>query len=119
MHKIGIISDTHGSTPSDLYEKLSGVDCILHAGDLGSPDVLLDLEVIAPVHAVCGNIDFFELSQKLPRKKIIEIAFVSFSDSDEKFIEATKMITEILPNIPITHSFRYTEDEEEGDYVLF
>lgn len=53
------------------------------------------------------------------RKKIIEIAFVSFSDSDEKFIEATKMITEILPNIPITHSFRYTEDEEEGDYALF
>jgi hypothetical protein len=52
------------------------------------------------------------------RKKIIEIAFVSFSDSDEKFIEATKMITEILPNIPITHSFRYTEDEEEGDYAL-
>lgn len=51
------------------------------------------------------------------RKKIIEIAFVSYWDS-EKFIEATKMITEILPNIPITHSFRYTEDEEEGDYAL-
>ncbi len=53
------------------------------------------------------------------RKKIIEIAFVSFSDSDEKFIEATKMITEILPNIPITHSFRYTEGEEEGDMLCF
>lgn len=52
------------------------------------------------------------------RKKIIEIAFVSFSNSDEKFIEATKMITEILPNIPITHNFRYTEGEE-GDYALF
>jgi|GEM_PF-6116385 len=53
------------------------------------------------------------------RKKIIEIAFVSFSNSDEKFIEATKMITEILPNIPTTHNFRYTEGEEEGDYALF
>ena len=53
------------------------------------------------------------------RKKIIEIAFVSFSKSDEKFIEATKMITEILPDIPITHSFRHTEGEEEGDYALF
>jgi putative phosphoesterase len=78
LYKIGIISDTHGSTPNDLYEKLSGIDCILHAGDLGSPDVLLDLEVIAPVHAVCGNIDFFELSQKLPRKKIVEIGSLKF-----------------------------------------
>jgi hypothetical protein len=50
------------------------------------------------------------------RKKIIEIAFVSFSTSDEKFIEATKMITEILPNIPITHSFRHTVNDEEDDY---
>ena len=50
------------------------------------------------------------------RKKIIEIAFVSFSDSDEKFIDATKMITEILPNIPITHRFRHTVDYEEDDY---
>jgi len=53
------------------------------------------------------------------RKKIIEIAFVSFSDSDEKFIEAIKMITEILPDIPITHSFRHTEGEEEGDMFCF
>lgn len=50
------------------------------------------------------------------RKKIIEIAFVTFSDTDEKIIEATKMITEILPNIPITHSFRYTVDDEEDEY---
>lgn len=53
------------------------------------------------------------------RKEIIEIAFVSYWDS-EKFIEATKMITEILPDISITHSFRHTVDEEEeGDYTLF
>ena len=81
MYRIGIISDTHGSTPKDLYDKLNGVDCIIHAGDLGSPDVLLDLEVIAPVHAVVGNIDFFQLSHKLPREKVVEIGPLKFGIS--------------------------------------
>ncbi len=78
MHRVGILSDTHGSVPNDLYEKFAGVNCILHAGDLGSRDVLLDLQVIAPVYAVCGNIDFFELSHQLPRERIVELASVRF-----------------------------------------
>ena len=81
MHRIGIISDPHGSTPTDVFDKLNGVDCILHAGDLGSPDVLLDLEVIAPVHAVCGNIDFFRMSNQLPRDKIVQIGPLKFGIS--------------------------------------
>lgn len=78
MHRIGILSDTHGSVPNDLHDKLAGVDCILHAGDLGSEDVLLDLQAIAPVYAVHGNIDFFELSHQLPRERIVEVASVRF-----------------------------------------
>ena len=56
--KLGLISDTHGQVPSAVYEALSGVDHVLHAGDVGSMDVITELEAIAPVSAVLGNTDY-------------------------------------------------------------
>jgi uncharacterized protein len=53
---IGLISDTHGLVRPDVFEALSGVDQILHAGDVGD-GVLEELETIAPVRAVFGNTD--------------------------------------------------------------
>ena len=54
---IGLISDTHGYVGKDVIEALQGVDHILHAGDVGSPSVILELEAICPVTAVLGNTD--------------------------------------------------------------
>ena len=54
---IGLVSDTHGFFDPRLGEILSGSDLILHAGDVGSEDVLDELRRIAPVHAVRGNVD--------------------------------------------------------------
>ena len=54
---IGLISDTHGRCRPDVTSALSGVDLILHAGDVGSRDVLVELRTIAPVQAVYGNVD--------------------------------------------------------------
>ena len=54
---IGVISDTHGQVQSGVYNAFAGVDFILHAGDIGSWDVIIELETIAPVKAVVGNID--------------------------------------------------------------
>ncbi len=56
-HVIGLISDTHGLVRPTVYTALAGVELILHAGDVGGGDVLDELEVIAPVHAVYGNTD--------------------------------------------------------------
>ena len=56
--KIGLISDTHGQVPNPVHAALAGVDCILHAGDVGPMDVITELEAIAPVHAVLGNTDY-------------------------------------------------------------
>lgn len=58
---IGLISDTHGLVRPDVARVLEGVDLILHAGDVGSGDVLAELALVAPVEAVSGNIDPFEL----------------------------------------------------------
>ncbi|MBQ1448844.1 MAG: metallophosphoesterase family protein [Coriobacteriales bacterium] len=55
--KVGIISDTHGRLPAAAFKALEGCDAIIHAGDIGSPEVLYELEAIAPVTAVLGNCD--------------------------------------------------------------
>jgi len=57
MLTIGLISDTHGLVRPEVFDALAGVDLILHAGDVGPPDVLTELSAIAPVRAVWGNTD--------------------------------------------------------------
>ena len=54
---VGLISDTHGMLRPAVHEALAGVSLILHAGDVGGDDVLDELALIAPVHAVHGNTD--------------------------------------------------------------
>ena len=58
--RIGIISDTHGSLDPRAYAALADCDHIIHAGDIGGPSVLCELETLAPVTAVLGNNDFDE-----------------------------------------------------------
>lgn len=65
--RLGIISDTHGTLPPEVFEVFEGVDHILHAGDVGSADILTELEALAPVTAVYGNTDGWGLRAKLPR----------------------------------------------------
>ncbi|HTL57313.1 MAG TPA: metallophosphoesterase family protein [Candidatus Limnocylindrales bacterium] len=55
--KIGVISDTHNFFDPKIPGLFNGVEHILHAGDIGLPRILLDLEAIAPVTAVSGNTD--------------------------------------------------------------
>jgi uncharacterized protein len=54
---IGLISDTHGQVRADVHQALAGVDFILHAGDVCGDEVLMELDLIAPVVAVYGNCD--------------------------------------------------------------
>jgi uncharacterized protein len=59
--RVGLVSDTHGHLRPGVFDALAGVELILHAGDVGSRHVITELETIAPVHAVLGNTDLFEL----------------------------------------------------------
>lgn len=59
--RIGLISDTHGLVRSEVAAAFRGVERILHAGDVGSREVLVELACIAPVEAVRGNVDVFDL----------------------------------------------------------
>ena len=64
--RLGIIADTHGLLRPEVFEVFAEVDQILHAGDIGSPDLLTELEAIAPVTAVYGNCDGFDLRSRVP-----------------------------------------------------
>lgn len=62
--KIGLISDTHGKLRPQVLELFEAVDLILHAGDIGDPDIITELATLAPVHAVHGNTDDWALSRR-------------------------------------------------------
>ncbi len=55
--RIGVIADTHGRVPAEVFEAFAGVVMILHAGDIGGESVIADLETLARVVAVRGNTD--------------------------------------------------------------
>jgi len=70
---LGVISDTHGLLRPEVFEVFKEVDHILHAGDVGKPEILIELEAIAPVTAVYGNVDAPELRSRLPQVAHLEL----------------------------------------------
>jgi len=76
MKIVGVLSDTHGHLYPEVREALSGVDHIVHAGDVGSPEVLDGLRLIAPVTAVRGNCDHEAWALRLPVRTEIDVGGV-------------------------------------------
>ncbi|MGE5054796.1 MAG: metallophosphoesterase family protein [Acidobacteriota bacterium] len=74
---IGVISDTHGLLRPGALEALRGSKLIIHAGDVGAPEILDLLREIAPVTAVRGNIDKAPWARKLPETEVVEVAGIS------------------------------------------
>lgn len=72
--RIGLISDTHGRLRNEVFDRFQGVERILHAGDIGTPDLLVELEAIAPVTAVFGNTDGFSVRERVPDVADIDLA---------------------------------------------
>lgn len=73
MMRIGVIADTHGLFDQAIRRHFQGVDHILHAGDIGGQSVIEQLQTIAPVTAVSGNVDGYEESG-FPAETVIELA---------------------------------------------
>jgi putative phosphoesterase len=73
MQRIGVISDTHGLLRPQAVAALHGSPLIIHAGDVGRPEILDELRGIAPVHAVRGNVDRGTWAMGLPETEIVEV----------------------------------------------
>lgn len=65
--RLGVISDTHGLLRPEVFRAFASVDHILHAGDIGPPELLTELEALAPVTAVFGNTDGWDIRARVPQ----------------------------------------------------
>jgi uncharacterized protein len=74
MFRIGIISDTHGLLRPEAERRLAGVDHIVHAGDIGRPEIVDALRKIAPVTAIRGNVDSGEWVREYADTKLVNLA---------------------------------------------
>ena len=72
--RIGIISDTHGLLRPEAERGLTGVNHIIHAGDIGRPEIVEALRRIAPVTAIRGNVDSGEWAREYPDTKLVRLA---------------------------------------------
>ena len=70
---VGVISDTHGLLRPQALEALAGSQFIIHAGDIGNPDILPSLARLARVEAVRGNVDSDAWAQALPETTVVEV----------------------------------------------
>lgn len=71
--RLGVISDTHGMLRPQVFEIFREVDHILHGGDVGRSDLLVELRALAPVTAVYGNSDGFDARKGLPQVAELEL----------------------------------------------
>jgi len=71
--RVGVISDTHGLLRPEVFDVFEQVDHILHGGDVGKSEILIELEALAPVTAVYGNVDPVELRSRLPQVATVEL----------------------------------------------
>ncbi len=69
---VGVLSDTHGLLRAEVTAVLRGSDLLIHAGDIGTPEVLDQLRELAPTFAVRGNVDRGEWADALPRTEVVK-----------------------------------------------
>jgi len=77
LNRIGVISDTHGLLRPSVVKALEGVSRILHAGDVGSRSILLELRKIAPLAAVRGNMDRDAWARRLNVREYVDLGGVA------------------------------------------
>ena len=115
---MGVISDTHGLLRPEAEEALRGSDLIIHAGDVGRPEITARLMAIAPLFIVRGNVDKGEWANALPATLIIDVGSSSIYvlhdlhdlDLDPKSTDVKAIIT--------GHTHRAHEYRKEGVLYL-
>ena len=128
--KIVVISDTHypvqtASLPDVLYKEFSSCDIIVHAGDIVENELLVELESIAEVKAVAGNMDSFYLKNRLPAKLLFEaggfkIGVVHGSGDSKRVPEKVKScFMDDLPDVIIFGHSHIAYNKKSGDTLLF
>jgi putative phosphoesterase len=116
-HLVGVISDTHGLLRPEALKALEGVELIIHAGDIGDPRLVRQLERLAPVHAVRGNTDRGDWAASLPTTRVVEVGGVHLYVLHELFTLDLDPAAAGLAAVIYGHSHRPHLEHKNG--VLF
>jgi hypothetical protein len=112
--RVGVIADTHGVLRPEALDALEGSDQIVHAGDIGSPEILDALEAIAPVTAVRGNVDRGAWARRLPRTAVLDVGgsplYVLHDLNDLDLDPAVGGFAAVIAG----HSHRPRQEERDG-----
>lgn len=118
MHRIGIISDTHGLLRPEVAEALADCEAILHGGDVNKPAILEQLNRIAPTYVVRGNNDK-EWARKLPETLTVSLCGIRFyMVHNKKYIPKREEDLKEVDIIVYGHSHKYEEKQENGRLLL-
>src|ERR1700730_4860805 len=111
---IGLISDTHGLLRPEALCALEGSDLIIHAGDVGAPEILEELRRLAPVVAVKGNVDTDAWCAALPETAVAEAgSSVIYVLHDVKALDL-KPAAAGIAMVVSGHSHKLLREEREG-----
>jgi putative phosphoesterase len=108
---LGLISDTHGLLRLEAVEALRGSDAIVHAGDVGRPEILDAVRAIAPVTAIRGNVDTGAWAEALPETATVEIGGVRIH------VLHDRKTLRLMPGVRIVvsgHSHKASAEERGG-----
>jgi putative phosphoesterase len=117
--RIGVVSDSHGVVPDAVREALAGVDHILHAGDLESLQVLVELELIAPVTAVRGNCDSEAAVSRLPHVANVVLGGARFIVAHKQRAALSALDSAKSPVAAVVSGHTHLPKVEVRDGVLF
>ena len=95
-----LLSDTHGFIHPEIFEIFEGVEAILHAGDVGESNILLELEAIAPTHAVSGNCDYTSMKMPLVQRVNMPFGGAALAHGHTFPIDLTERIGTLLETFP-------------------
>ena len=114
MHRIGIISDTHGLLRPEVEKALHSCEVILHGGDINNPEILEKLNRIAPTYAVRGNNDK-EWAKDLPETLSVRLCGIGFfMVHNKKYIPKDEIDLKDIDIIIYGHSHKYEQKYEGG-----
>jgi len=120
--KLGIIADTHGYLPPAVFKIFANVDCILHAGDIGSNDIVDELEILAPVYAIYGNIDTWPIVSRFSQTLVTDfedlVFYLIHHIISEKFVRYELFRKKLKPDV-IVYGHTHNPDVSTHNDILF
>jgi hypothetical protein len=115
---VGVISDTHGLMRPEAIEALRGASMLLHAGDVGKPEVLGELGALAPVTAIRGNVDQGLWCASLPETTTVEVGGVRIHMLHDRKTLAIDPVAEGIGVVISGHTHQPLIEELEGVLYL-